>query len=105
MTLIKAQLNLSRASAEKVKNKALLIVQKMTGNADFPNPEPLLADIEAKAQQLIAKQAEQDATFQTYHQKTLELKKIKTDLHTMLEKEANYVEVTANNDDTKIVGA
>jgi hypothetical protein len=105
MKKAKAFLNLSKASVNDIKLKAKMIVTKMTSNASFTTPAPALTAITAQIDLVTTKQAEQDAAFQTYQQKTKELGSEKDNLLNILDTERTYVETIANGDESKILSA
>jgi hypothetical protein len=105
MKRAKAYLNLTKANTGKVREKAASIVVKMTGNTTFTTPSPTLASITTQADLVKIKQAEQDAAFTTYKQKTKEVDIEKDNLLNLLDTEASYVENIANGDETKIMSA
>jgi hypothetical protein len=84
---------------------ARLIVTKMTGNANFTTPNPPLASITSKANDLEAKKAEVEQLKSDLMQATSEQSALTKDLRGLLTNEGKYVDITANGDKAKIESA
>lgn len=103
--MAKVKLNLrSLSTAEKVA-KARQIVAALTGNPDFPNPQPPLASLTAAADETETAFAD----VQTARQSTLTVTSIWHDkedtLDGRLRQAAAFVEAVAGDDETKILSA
>jgi hypothetical protein len=99
---MKIVLNTRGANATELAVKAATIVSKMTGNANFPTPSPVLTSITTQINLVNAKLTEQQASFRTYQQKTAELQTERLNLSKLLETEASYVQIASNGDEAKI---
>lgn len=101
----KIALNIAKATAQEVVAKAVTIVNKMTGNPNFPTPTVDLANISSQVAALNQKIGEQQTMYQSYHEKTLEVQAFRDTLVKMIETQAAYVQVVSDNDEVLIAGA
>ena len=90
--MIKVKLELNTLTDEEIIPLAGLIKTKMTGNADFPAPEPALATIAAQALAMSTLIAERDALLAAAQQKTLLIRSARDTLEASLTSEAAYVQ-------------
>lgn len=89
------KLELGKMSVDQKVTKALTVVEKMTGNAHFPSPDPSLVDLYNRAQLLKTKQTAAEGGD---HTKVAEMHEVESQLEIMLNNEAAYVAKVANAD-------
>lgn len=104
-TMKKVTLNLARLAAQEVAARAATIVNKMTGNPNFPAPAPQLSAISDQVERLKARITEQEAAFRTYQQKSVEVHDEREQLTRLLEEEAAYVQVLSDGDEAIILSS
>jgi hypothetical protein len=84
---------------------ARLIVTKMTGNPNFLTPNPPLAAITTKANEVETAKADVDATKLLLKEKVTIQNTKETELRDLLTKEGKYVDITTDGDKAKIESA
>ena len=105
MAKAKVKLGLKELSAPQKIQLAKEIVAKMTGNATFPNPTPLMGVINNGIAALDTAITDMLTARDTAQQKTLIATEKESALDALLTQEASYVETTANGDEQKIISA
>ena len=85
--------------------KANLIVDKMTGNPDFPVPNPTLADVTAKSTSLENSLSASSSLKLASQAQTLVLNQTEDELDNMLNLMGAYVENTSAGNEGKILGS
>jgi predicted phage tail protein len=101
----KAKLNLRGLSLPAKIAKARQVVASTTGNANFPNPHPPLADITAAINATESKAAERDATIQLGKTQTTEVGALEDRLDLLMNQFASYVDSVSAGDEAKIQSA
>lgn len=100
--MLKISLGLSRMPIADKIAKAKMIIQKLTGNANFTTPVPPLLDVTAQVTATETAKTKADAAKKTSIEMTAIMHQEEKGLDTILTKLANYVEVTADGDVAKI---
>src|SRR5437868_1673266 len=85
--------------------KARQVVVALTGNPNFPNPHPPLADITALANATESKASEADATAQLRKTQTTELGALEDQLDAVMMQVASHVDSVSGGDEAKIQSA
>jgi len=101
----KAKLNFRGLSIPLKIAKAKQIAAAMTGNANFPNPHPPLADITAVINATESKSAEKEATVQLGKTQTTELAALEDQLDAMMNQIVSHVDSVSGGDEAKILSA
>jgi hypothetical protein len=101
----KAKLNFRNLSVTAKLAKAKQIVTALTGNPNFPNPNPSLSAVIAVIMQTETTLAERDAAQQLAKTKTTELNTLEDKLDRVLSQLAAYVDSAAGGDEVKILSA
>src|SRR3990172_11246803 len=86
-------------------SRARLIIEKMTGNTTFPNPDPPLADIGTATDELETAKSEVESVKNTLAEKVAAQNEKEQVLNELLSNEAGYVDLKAKGDKTKIESA
>ncbi len=102
---LKPILNISTLSPKGVALKGTSIVGKMTGNVNFPTPNPTLADVTDAVDKLNSKIEQQDLAWLTYHEKTVEVQEYRDLLANVLEAVRSYVGTIARGSESVIASA
>ena len=103
--MAKVKLDFNRLPiAEKIV-KAKQIVTNLTGNPDFPSPNPPLAQVTATINALQAAVVETQAARQTARAKTAEQNDIEDKLDQEITQIGGYIESASGGDETKIIAA
>ena len=90
--MIKVKLELDKLTDDELIALAGLIKTKMTGNGDFPTPDPALATIAAQAAAASTYIAERDALLSAAQEKTLLIRSSRDTLEVSLTAEGAYVQ-------------
>ena len=101
----KTKLNFRNLAVSAKIAKAKQIVTALTGNPNFPSPNPPLADITAVITQTETKSSERDAAQQLAKTKTTELNACEEELDGLMSQIAGHVDSVAGNDEAKILSA
>jgi hypothetical protein len=96
--MLKINLGLSHMPIADKIAKAKMILQKMTGNAHFPTPNPKLTDIQTQLDATVTAKTNADAAKKTSIEMTAIMHQEEKALDLDITKLANYVEVEANDD-------
>jgi hypothetical protein len=99
----KTKLNFRNLSVSAKIAKAKQIVAALTGNADFPNPNPPLADITELITKTQTKLSERDAAQQLARARTTQLNNCVDELDGVMSQIAGYVDNVAGGDEAKIL--
>jgi hypothetical protein len=99
----KTKLNFRNLSVAAKIAKAKQVVAALTGNPDFPNPNPPLADITAVITRTETKLAERDAAQQLAKANTTMLRNMVDELDAVISQIGGYVDNVAGRDETKIL--
>jgi len=99
----KTKLNFRNLSISAKIAKAKQIVAPLTGNTNFPNPNPALADITAVIMKTEAKLSERDAAQQLAKAKTTQLNNSEDELDGVIIQIGGYVDSVAGGDEAKIL--
>jgi hypothetical protein len=105
MAKFRVKLSLGNIVISALVALARLIVTKMTGNPNFPAPNPALGDISTAADELEAAKADVDAKRSAYKTAVTVQKQKKTKLKDLLTREGKYVELNSDGDKVKIESA
>ena len=90
--MIKVKLDLRSLNDDEIIALADLIKTRMTGNADFPTPDPALATLTAQAAAMAALIGERDALAAATQAKTLLVRSARDTLEASLTTEGGYVQ-------------
>jgi len=101
----KVKLNFRGLSIRAKIAKTRQVIDLITGNPNFTNPHPTLADITAIANAAESKAAEVDATTQLRKTQTTELGALEDQLDALMAQIASYVDSVAAGDEAKILSA
>jgi hypothetical protein len=101
----KTKLNFRNLPVSAKIAKAKQIVTALTGNPNFPSPNPPLADIAAVITQTETKSSERDAAQQLAKTKTTELNAFVDELDGVMSQIAGHLDSVAGNDEAKILSA
>jgi len=101
----KTKLNFRGLSIRAKITKVRQVIASLTGNPNFPNPHPPLADITALADAIESKANEADATDQLRKTQTAELGALEDQLDAAMIQAASYVDSVAAGDEAKIQSA
>jgi predicted phage tail protein len=101
----KAKLNSRGLSVPAKIAKARQIVASTTGNPNFPNPHPPLADITALVNATESKSAQRDATLQLGKTQTTELGALEDQLDALMNQFVSHVDSVSGGDEAKILSA
>lgn len=96
--MLKVSLGLSHMPIMDKIAKAKMIIQKMTGNANFTTPVPPLLDVQTQVTKTEKAKTDADEAKQTSIEMTALQHQEEKALDSMLTKLANYVEVQADDD-------
>jgi len=99
----KTKLNFRNLSVAAKIAKAKQVVAALTGNPDFPNPNPPLADITAVITRTETKLAERDAAQQLAKASTTILRNLVEELDAVISQIGGYVDNVAGRDEAKIL--
>lgn len=102
---MKAKLNFRGLSIPAKIAKAQQVVAALTGNANFPNPHPPLADITGVINATQSKSAERDATLQRGRTQTTELGALEDQLDALMNQIVSHVDSVSAGDEAKILSA
>lgn len=103
--MAKVKLTLRGLSIPEKTAKARQIATAMTGNPDFPNPQPALTAVITAADEVDAAYAEQQTAKQIAVTKTNILNQRSDDLEALLRQIAGYVESISGDNEKMILGA
>jgi hypothetical protein len=101
----KTKLNFRNLSVSAKIAKAKQIVAALTGNPNFPNPNPPLADITTVITKTETKSSEREAAQQLAKTKTTELNAFVDELDGVISQIGGHVDSVAGNDEGKILSA
>lgn len=103
--MAKIKLGLNRLSIPEKIGLADTVITAMTGNANFPNANPSMADLQTKRNASDNKSKDYDSKKQALDLLLTERNNAVAELETALTSEAGYVESTSGGDDAKIQSA
>jgi hypothetical protein len=101
----KVKLNFRGLSIRAKIAKARQVVDALTGNPNFPNPHPPLADVTAVITAAESKAAQVDATTQLRKTQTSELGALEDQLDAVMMQVASHVDSISAGDEAKIQSA
>lgn len=101
----KVKLNLRLKTLDEKTDLTAMIVTKTTGNANFPTPNPPLADLTSKRTAVLAKKAAVDAARSTLAQLEDELDALERELDALLTSFGAYLQNASGGDGPKILSA
>ena len=101
----KVKLNIKDLSIPEKVAKAQQIVTAMTNNADFPSPQPPLAQVTTSVSELETAYTEAQAARQEAKAKTSAQNQKEDDFDRMMSRLTSYVESASDGDEVKIRGA
>jgi hypothetical protein len=101
----KVVLNLKNRSVMNKVEMGRQVAAAIDGNADFPNPLPTVAATNSASDELETAYNEAELARQAAKEKTALLKQKEAAFDKNMNKVGNYVENTADGDETKILGA
>ena len=101
----KVKLNFRGLSIRAKITKARQVVDALTGNPNFPNPHPPLADVTAIITATESKAAQVDATTQLRKTQTSELGALEDQLDAVMMQVASHVDSISAGDEAKIQSA
>jgi predicted phage tail protein len=101
----KVKLNFRGLSIRAKTAKARQVRDSLTGNPNFPDPHPALADVTALINAVDNKAGEVDATTQLRKTQTTELGALEDQLDAVMAQLASYVDSVAAGDEAKIQSA
>src|SRR6266849_2212639 len=101
----KAKLNFRGLTVVAKIAKAKQIVAALTGNANFPNPNPPLSEVTAVVTKTETKSSERDAAQQLSKTRTSELNACEDELDGVMSQVAAYVDSVAGGDEAMIHSA
>ncbi|MBL7127653.1 MAG: hypothetical protein ISS16_01570 [Ignavibacteria bacterium] len=103
--MVKVKLGLKNLSVLKKITKANAIVNQMTGNPNFTNPNPSLANMSAKISELESAKVQTEVIKKQYHTQVNLQKKVQTELDSMIKQLASYVNNASTGDSKKILSS
>lgn len=103
--MAKVKMNLRRKSLDQKLDLAANIVTNLTGNADFPNPNPPLPDLTTKRTDILAKKSELHDAQTTLDRLESELETLERELDSLLSSEGAYIQSASGGDETRILSA
>ena len=103
--MMKVKLGLKNLSVLKKITKANSIVSQMTGNPNFTTPNPSLADISIKIDELESAKIQTEAIKKEYHTQVSLQKKVEKESDSMINQLANYVDNVSAGDERKILSS
>ena len=101
----KVKIGLNNLSVMKKVTKSNAIVEQMTGNPNFTNPNPSLADFSAKISEMQSAKVQSDVIKKQYHKQVSLQRKIEKELDLMIQQLASYVNNTSAGDSKKILSS
>ncbi|HXI22415.1 MAG TPA: fibronectin type III domain-containing protein [Pyrinomonadaceae bacterium] len=101
----KVKLNFRGLSIRAKIAKGRQVIGSITGNPNFPNPHPALADVTALINAAESKASEVDATTQLRKTQTTELGALEDQLDAVMAQLASYVDSVSAGDEAKIQSA
>lgn len=99
--LFTVKLGFSKLNPSDKANKALNVVNHLTGNTDFPTPVPALSVITTQAQDVLTKQQQLDGSKIKTEQRNIAVKTLSSSMNQL----QGYVDTTANGNVEKILSA
>lgn len=103
--MFKVKLGIKNLSIVNKITKANSIVNQMTGNPNFTNPNPSLADFSVKANEMEAANVQTDVLKKQYHKQVTLQRKVAKELDTMIQQLASYVNNVSAGDSRKILSS
>ena len=99
---ISSNFSANQYSDSALTTKVNTVLEKMTGNTSFPNPDPALAEVKAKNDlfTLAAAKAPQGGK-----QETANKNQLREELVSLLKRLVIYVELTCNGDETMLLSS
>ena len=103
--MFRVKIGLTNLSVLKKITKANAIVNQMTGNPYFTNPNPSLADFSAKVGEMESTKVQTEVIKKQYHKQVSLQKKIEKEMDSMLQQLASYVNNASAGDSKKILSS
>ena len=103
--MIRVKIGLTNLSVLKKITKANAIVNQMTGNPYFTNPNPSLADLSAKVGEMESTKVQTEVIKKQYHKQVNLQKKIEKEMDSMMQQLASYVNNASTGDSKKILSS
>ena len=103
--MVKVKLGLKNLSVLNKITKAGAIVDQMTGNPNFTNPNPSLADLSAKVVEMESTKVQTEVIKKQYHTQVNLQKKVQKELDSMIKQLASYINNVAAGDSKKILSS
>ena len=103
--MFKVKIGLTNMSVLNKVAKADAIVKQMTGNPNFTNPNPSLANMSAKISEMESTKVQTDVLKKQYHKQVVLQRKIEKELDSMLQQLASYINNASAGDSRKILSS
>ena len=103
--MFRVKIGLTNLSVLKKIAKADAIVKQMTGNPNFTNPNPSIANMSAKISELESAKVQTEVIKKQYHKQVSLQKKIEKEMDSMLQQLASYVNNASAGDSKKILSS